>query len=51
MEKKPFQVKLTENERWKLEILRGHKGLRSHADVIRSWIDVDYDRLTIGERK
>ncbi len=35
---KPFQIKLTETERERLEQHRAALGLRSHADVIRSWV-------------
>ena len=38
MDKKPFQIKLTEIERGRLEAHRARLGLRSGADVIRAWI-------------
>jgi predicted DNA-binding protein len=38
MTKKPFQIKLTDEERERLERLRAILGLRSQADVIREWI-------------
>ncbi len=37
-ETKPFNIKLTEDERTRLEEHRVALGLRSHADVIRHWI-------------
>lgn len=38
MPKKPFQIKLTEAERDRLDKHRAELGLRSQADVIRYWI-------------
>ena len=38
-EAKPFNIKLTEDERAKLEEHRRALGLKSQADVVRLWID------------
>lgn len=38
MDKRPFHIKLTDEERAKLEHLRRRMGLRSCADVVRELI-------------
>lgn len=36
---KPFNMKLSDEDRAKLEAHRAKLGLRSHADVVRHWIN------------